>query len=84
MEGDDDDRVITYDLAFDDFLDAPHLAVRQSDFDAMRMGRRFGEEFFDDALGQFAGGLILLQDDQDGHAGFDVCAYLPIYGVHGD
>jgi len=66
-------------LRLDDRLDAPDLAAHQSHFDAMRMGRGFGEDILDNPLGQFPGGLILLQDDQDGHAGFDVGTCVSIH-----
>jgi hypothetical protein len=47
------------------------------------MLRGFGEEILDDAFGQFAGTLILFQNNEYRHVGFDVCAGLPVYGVHG-
>jgi hypothetical protein len=45
----------------------------------MRMGRRFGENIFNDPFRQFAGALILLQDDQHGHTGFDRRASLSVH-----
>ena len=48
----------------------------------MRMGRRFGENIFDNPLGQFAGALILFQNDPYRHAGFDIRAGLSIYCIH--
>lgn len=42
----------------------------------MWVGRGFGENVLDDALRQFAGALVLFEDDQHGHARFDVRASL--------
>jgi len=63
----------------DDFLDASNLSAHQADLDAVRMSRRVGKDIFDDAFGQFAGGLILFQNDQYRHAGFDVRASLAVH-----
>lgn len=38
----------------------------------MRMRGRFGEDVFDDAPGQFACALVLLEDDENGKPGFDL------------
>ena len=48
----------------------------------MRMSRRLGENILDDAFCQFAGALILFQNDQHGHAGFNVRASLSVDWVH--
>lgn len=37
--------------SFQDFLDAPNLPVMQTDFDAMRVRGRFGQDIFDNTLG---------------------------------
>ena len=66
--------VVIYDL-----FDTPHLPTFQADLDSMRMMWRFGEDLFDDALGQFASALILLQDDEHGHARFDIGSGLAVH-----
>ena len=48
----------------------------------MRVIRGFGENIPDDAPGQFAGALILFQDDEHSHTRFEVCASLSVDGVH--
>ena len=63
-----------------DLLDASHRAALQPDLDPVRMGRGFGENVLDNALGQFTRALILLQDDEHRHAGFDVRTRLTIHG----
>jgi hypothetical protein len=45
----------------------------------MWMIRGLGENILDNAFGQFAGALVLFQDNEYGHAWFDVCASLPIH-----
>jgi len=51
-------------LAYD-LLHPPDRPVYKADFYAMRMSGGTGQDVFYNALGQFAGGLILLQDDPD-------------------
>src|SRR5690349_13983797 len=63
-------------LCGDDFLDAAHLPILQSDLDPVWMGGRLCQDILDDALGEFAGALILFEDDQHDHAGLDVRADL--------
>src|SRR5574341_115163 len=62
-----------------DLFHASDLTAHQTDLDAVRMRRRSGQDVFDGALGQPAGGLILLQNDQHGHAGLDVGAGCAIH-----
>jgi len=45
----------------------------------MWMVGRFGEDILDDAPGQLARALILLEDDEHGHAGFNGRAGLSIH-----
>lgn len=45
----------------------------------MWMVGRFGENILDDAPGQLARALILLEDDEHGHAGFNGRAGLSIH-----
>ena len=40
----------------------------------MRVRGRTGQDIFDDAFGQFAGWLVLLQDDPDPHTWFELNA----------
>ena len=40
----------------------------------MRVRGRTGQDIFDNTLGQFAGGLVLLQDNPDPQAGFELSA----------
>ena len=68
---------------FHDLLYAPHLSILQADLDAVRVGRRAGQDILHDAFGELAGRLILLEDDQNGHAGFDVGADRAIHGLAG-
>src|ERR1043165_5202322 len=65
-------RMTTLFIGCDDLLDSAHLTIQQTDFDAMWVMRRFGENIFDNAFGQFACALILFQNDQHGHTGFNV------------
>ena len=46
----------------------------------MRMVRRFCENIFHNAFGEFTRALILLQDDEYGHAGFYVRSFLSVHG----
>ena len=69
-------------LFLHDLFDASHLTILQTDFDAVRVMRGFGEDIPDDAPGQFAGALILFQYDQHLHAWFYVCASLSVGWVH--
>ena len=62
-----------------DFFDASHLSAFQTHLDAVRMLRRFGKDLFDDTLGQLAGALVLFQDDEHGHARFNISAGLAIH-----
>jgi hypothetical protein len=62
-----------------DLLDASHGSAFQTDFDPMRMRWGFGEDIFHNSLRQFAGALILLQDDEHGHARFNFGASLSIH-----
>jgi hypothetical protein len=64
-----------------DLFDSSHLPIHQADLDAVRMIWRLGENILDDAFGQFACALILFQDDQHGHAGFDAGAGLSVHPV---
>jgi hypothetical protein len=66
-----------------DLFHASHLPILQTDFDAMRVMRGFGKDIFDNASGQFAGALILFQDDQDSHAWLYLGAGLPGCCIHG-
>src|SRR3954471_1931705 len=50
---------------FDDLLNSADLAAFQSDFDAVWMMRRFGQDVFDHAARPLAGALIGFQDDLD-------------------
>ena len=54
------------------FLDAADLAGNQSDFDAMRMAGRVGENVAHHALRQLTAALVLLLDNFYPQAGFDV------------
>ena len=45
----------------------------------MRMGWGFGENVLDNTLRQFASALILLQDNEHGHAGFEGGASLSVH-----
>lgn len=62
-----------------DLLYAPHRPALQTDLDPVRMGRRLGENLLHNPPGQLARALILLEDDQDGHAGFDGRAGLSVH-----
>lgn len=66
----------------DDLLNASHLPIHEADFDAVWVIGRFSENVLDDALGQFAGTLILLQDDEYRHTGFDIGAGLSVHGLN--
>lgn len=68
-------------LSAHDFLYAPHGAALQTDLDAMWMRGRLGQDLPDDSFGQFTRALILLEDDQHRHAGFDLRAGLSIHQV---
>jgi hypothetical protein len=68
-------------LLLNDLFDPSHLPIHQADLDAVRMIWRLGENILDDAFGQFACALILFQDDQHGHAGFDAGAGLSVHPV---
>src|SRR6185295_3690636 len=61
------------------FFYASHCSAFQTDFDPMRMSRRFGENIFDNTLRQFACALILFQDDEHGYAGFNGGASLTVH-----
>jgi len=61
----------------------PHLPVLQADLYAVRVRCRAGEDIFDDALGELAGWLILLEDNQHRHAGFDVGTDRAVQGLAG-
>ena len=69
-------RGLFYDLFY-----ASNGAALQPDFDPMRMRWGFCENILHNAPGQFAGALILFQDDQHGQAGFDGGARLPVHKV---
>ena len=45
----------------------------------MRMGWRLRENILHDTFGQFAGALVLFQDDEHGHTGLDGRASLSIH-----
>lgn len=55
-------------------LDAPDLPGLQTDLDAVRVRGRVGQDILDHTPGQFAGGLVLLEHDQNGHARLDIGA----------
>src|SRR6266511_4070903 len=61
------------------FFYAPHRPALQTDFDPVRMSRGFGENILDNTFGQFTRALILLQDDEHGHAGLNVRTQLTIH-----
>ena len=63
----------------DDLFHPPHLPVHQTDLDAVRVIGRLGKDVLDDTLGEFAGSLILFQDNQNRQAGFDVRAFLSVH-----
>jgi hypothetical protein len=56
-------------------LDPPNLPAHQTDLDAVRMGGRVGQDILNNALGQFAAGLVLLQDDLYPQSAVDVGAF---------
>jgi YgiT-type zinc finger domain-containing protein len=62
------------DYSLQNFFYPPNCAAGQAHFDAMRMGGGVGQEVFDHALGQFAGGLVLFEYDTDALARFDTGA----------
>jgi hypothetical protein len=66
-------------LFLKDLFHSSHLPVRQTDLDPMRVIRGFREYILDDTFRQFAATLVLLQNDEHGHAGFDICAGLSIH-----
>jgi len=43
----------------------------------------FGEYILHNSFGEFTSSLVLLQNDEDRHTGFDVCAFLTIHFVQG-
>jgi len=63
-----------------DFFHPPYGPALQPYLDAVRMCRRVGEDVFDNALGEFAGALILLKYDGYALAWFDVAAFLSVHG----
>jgi hypothetical protein len=65
-----------------DFLHASHLPTLQSDFESGRMGRRFREDVFDNALRQFARALILFLDDEYGHPDLEAGSGMPGHCFH--
>ena len=65
----------------DDLLDTSHRPALQPDLDPMRMGRRLCEDVFDNAFSQLAGALILLEDNQHGHARLDGRAGLSVHDL---
>src|SRR5215217_9262040 len=62
-------------------FDASHGSAFQTDFDPMRMSRRFCENIFHHPLCQFAGELVLLQHDQHGHARSNGRASLSVHDL---
>ena len=64
------------------FLDPPHLPIFQPYLDAMRMRWTFSQQVFNHAAGQSTAALILLQDDIDRHARFDLITILTAFRHH--
>ena len=61
-----------------DLLHPADLPIGEADFDAVRVGGGFGQDVFDNAAREFAGALVLLEDDGDFHAGVDVFAIVSV------
>lgn len=53
-------------------MDAAYFAVCEADLDAVGVGGAACEDFFDGALGEFAGSLVILGDYEYLCAWFDV------------
>src|SRR5215212_5546405 len=68
--------ILTHDL-----FDASDCPALQTDFDPMWMSGRFCEDILHDTPGQFSGRLILLQDNENRHAGFNGGAGLSVHGM---
>src|SRR6188474_3525402 len=60
-------------------FDASHGSALQADFDPMWMRWGFCEDIFHNPLRQFAGALILLQNDEHSHTGFNGGAGLSVH-----
>jgi hypothetical protein len=65
-------------LAHDLFYTS-YRSTLQANFDAMRMSRGFGEDILDNTLRQFAGALILLQDDEHSESWFNIRSAFTIH-----
>lgn len=52
-------------------MDASDQPTREADFDSVRMRGRFGEDALNNPTREFARALVLLEDDEDGEAGFE-------------
>jgi len=63
------------------FLDPADRAAGQAHLDTVRMGGRFGQDVLDHAFGQFAGELVLFQDDTDFQAWFDIAAKISVHAL---
>jgi hypothetical protein len=55
-------------------LYAAYFAVGEADLDAVGMCRAISKNVFDDALGEFAGSLVLFEHYEDLCASFDVAS----------
>ena len=63
----------------DDSLNPTHLPIIQSDLDTVWMKAGSGQDLFDNAAGQLAGLLVLLQHDANFDAGSDIA---PVPAFH--
>src|SRR5688572_12014261 len=61
------------------FFYTPHRPALQTDLDPVRVRRRLRENLFYHPFGEFTGALILLEDDEHGHTGFDRRAGLSVH-----
>lgn len=68
-------------MLFLDVVNSADLTIYQADFDAVGMGGGIGQDVFDDALREFAGALILFEDDGDRDTGFNILAIASVWHV---
>lgn len=64
------------------FLDSPNLSICQSHFYAARVNGSWGEDVFDDALGEFPGRLVFLEDDEYTGSLIDMFSHGRVVVVH--